>query len=85
MNFDSRKHVLEYDDVMNKHREVFYRKRKEILEKAQNAKLKPQVLEMIKKAGYSKEDYQKKEKEIGEEKMRGVEKNICLRVFMSFI
>ncbi len=36
MNFDLRKHILEYDDVMNKHREVFYRKRKEILIKANN-------------------------------------------------
>jgi len=30
-NFDIRKHVLEYDDVMNKQREVIYKKRKEIL------------------------------------------------------
>ncbi|GAI13253.1 unnamed protein product, partial [marine sediment metagenome] len=34
MNFDLRKHILEYDDVMNKHREVIYKKRREILEKA---------------------------------------------------
>ncbi|MDD2766521.1 MAG: preprotein translocase subunit SecA [Candidatus Moranbacteria bacterium] len=31
-NFDMRKHVLEYDDVMNKQREVVYRKRKNVLE-----------------------------------------------------
>jgi preprotein translocase subunit SecA len=31
-NFDIRKHVLEYDDVMNKQREVVYRKRRKILE-----------------------------------------------------
>ena len=31
-NFDIRKHVLEYDDVMNKQREVIYRKRRKILE-----------------------------------------------------
>jgi len=31
-NFDTRKHVLEYDDVMNKQRETIYRKRLEILE-----------------------------------------------------
>lgn len=31
-NFDVRKHVLDYDDVMNKQREVVYKKRKEILE-----------------------------------------------------
>lgn len=31
-HFDSRKHVLEYDDVMNKHREVIYGKRNKILD-----------------------------------------------------
>ncbi|MEK7494939.1 MAG: preprotein translocase subunit SecA, partial [Patescibacteria group bacterium] len=30
-NFDIRKHVLEYDDVMNKQREVVYRRRKNLL------------------------------------------------------
>jgi len=32
-NFDIRKHVLDYDDVMNKQREVIYKKRKDLLEK----------------------------------------------------
>ncbi len=31
LNFDIRKHVLEYDDVMNKQREVVYRRRKHAL------------------------------------------------------
>ncbi len=31
-HFDSRKHVLEYDDVMNKHREIIYSKRNKILD-----------------------------------------------------
>ncbi|MBU2542259.1 preprotein translocase subunit SecA [Patescibacteria group bacterium] len=31
-NFDIRKHLLEYDDVLNKHREVIYKKRRQILE-----------------------------------------------------
>ncbi|MFC1612959.1 preprotein translocase subunit SecA [Patescibacteria group bacterium] len=31
-NFDIRKHLVEYDDVMNKHREVIYKRRNEILE-----------------------------------------------------
>ncbi len=31
-NFDMRKHLLEYDDVINKHREVIYKKRDRILE-----------------------------------------------------
>jgi len=30
-NFDIRKHLLEYDDVMNKHREIIYSLRKDIL------------------------------------------------------
>ena len=30
-NFDIRKHLVEYDDVMNKHREVIYRRRHDIL------------------------------------------------------
>lgn len=31
-NFDIRKHVLEYDDVMNQHREVIYEQRRRVLE-----------------------------------------------------
>jgi len=31
-HFDSRKHLLEYDDVLNRHREVIYKKRREVLE-----------------------------------------------------
>jgi preprotein translocase subunit SecA len=43
-NFDIRKHLLEYDDVINKHREVVYKKRRDILA-AEDSKAK--VLEMI--------------------------------------
>lgn len=32
-NFDVRKHVVQYDDVMNKHREIMYSRRQQILEK----------------------------------------------------
>ena len=32
-NFDTRKHVVQYDDVMNKHREIIYKRRQKILEK----------------------------------------------------
>jgi len=31
-HFDSRKHLVEYDDVLNKQREIVYRKRRKILE-----------------------------------------------------
>ena len=83
MNFDLRKHILDYDDVMNKHREIIYKKRKEILEKADEGGLKPQILEMLKKHGQKEEDYEKKEKEFGSEKMRQVEKIVSLRILDS--
>ncbi|MBI4600237.1 preprotein translocase subunit SecA [Candidatus Uhrbacteria bacterium] len=31
-NFDTRKHIVEYDDVINKHREIIYKRRRNILE-----------------------------------------------------
>jgi len=43
-NFDTRKHVLEYDDVMNKQRETIYKKRREVLARKN---LKPDILETI--------------------------------------
>jgi preprotein translocase subunit SecA len=48
-NFDMRKHLVEYDDVINKHREAIYRRRREILEAAE-AEVKegePDVLERL--------------------------------------
>lgn len=35
-NFEIRKHLLDYDDVMNQHRTVIYRYRREILEQSEN-------------------------------------------------
>ena len=43
-NFEMRKHVLEYDDVMNQQREVIYDQRRKILLKAD---LKETILEMV--------------------------------------
>jgi len=42
-NFDIRKHLLEYDDVINKHREVIYRKRDRILEIYETLKAKGKI------------------------------------------
>jgi len=42
-NFDIRKHLLDYDDVMNKQREVVYHRRKELLS---DAPLKDDILDM---------------------------------------
>jgi len=43
-NFDIRKHLLEYDDVMNKQREVIYSQRREVLE---GADVSPIIKDMI--------------------------------------
>jgi len=43
-NFDIRKHVLEYDDVVNKQREVIYAQRREVLDADD---LREQVLRMV--------------------------------------
>ena len=43
-NFDIRKHLLEYDDVMNKQREVIYSQRREVLE---GENVQPIVNDMI--------------------------------------
>jgi preprotein translocase subunit SecA len=42
-NFDIRKHLLEYDDVLNKQREVIYNQRREVLK---GEALKEQVIDM---------------------------------------
>ncbi|MEO5927513.1 MAG: preprotein translocase subunit SecA [Patescibacteria group bacterium] len=52
-NFDIRKHLLEYDDVLNKHRSVIYKRRRDILDMARQATqegerpLKKMVLEAV--------------------------------------
>ncbi len=43
-NFDMRKHVLEYDDVVNKQREVIYDQRRKVLSEPN---LKPTILRMV--------------------------------------
>jgi len=58
-NFDLRKHLVEYDDVINKHRESIYRRRRQILQLSETSTessaedaslltpLSPLILEMI--------------------------------------
>ena len=43
-NFDIRKHLVDYDDVMNTHRDVIYKERRKILE---GTDLKSNILEMV--------------------------------------
>ncbi len=63
-NFDIRKHVLEYDDVMNKQREKIYRTRKEILSVSDE-----EIKKMVEKLLNDDElkQYKEKEKNAGSE------------------
>jgi preprotein translocase subunit SecA len=45
-NFDIRKHVVQYDDVMNRQRAVIYEQRRKVLE---DADLRENILEMVEK------------------------------------
>lgn len=48
-HFDTRKHLLEYDDVLNKHREVIYARRLEVLKTFEHEpeKLRERILDII--------------------------------------
>ncbi len=64
--FDIRKNLLDYDDVLNRHRDVFYKKRLEIL-KSSDKELETQLDLIWEKQDLNKDELLKKEKEIGEE------------------
>jgi preprotein translocase subunit SecA len=59
-NFEIRKHLLEYDNVMNKQREVIYTQRREVLA---SEDLKETVMEMVEEQGEGLVDFYADEKE----------------------
>jgi len=66
MHFDIRKSLLDYDDVLNRHRDVFYKKRLGIL-KSSDKELETQLGLIWEKQSLNRDELLKKEKEIGEE------------------
>lgn len=78
-NFDIRKHLVEYDDVMNQHREVIYKKRRKILEL--NAKDENWLHEEIEYLLHEDEasDFNRRVEQIGLPNFREVEKFLYLR------
>jgi preprotein translocase subunit SecA len=78
-NFDMRKHLLDYDDVLNKHREVIYKKRKQLL---QTENWRPQIEAWI-KSDEAKKALAQKEKELGEN-FNQVAKFVALRTLDMF-
>lgn len=80
MHFDARKYTLEYDNVLNIHRNKVYQERDDILKRSKEGKLRELMLEKIEKLGKNKDDYLKKIEEVGEEDMAKLEKFIPLKV-----
>jgi len=83
LNFDVRKNLLEYDDVMNIHRERIYKKRKDVLTSLPE-QLRENMIEIADKNGFSQTDYERKEKEIGRENMYKISKFIFLKIIDTF-
>ena len=77
MHFDVRKNLLDYDDVMSKHRNVFYDKRKKILLSLPE-ELKKMLTNIWVNANLREQDFLKKEQEIGENFLK-----ICKLYFLS--
>ncbi len=73
-NFEIRKHLLEYDDVMNQQREVIYRQRRQALEESD---LKPVILEMVEDKAYDLVGrYAKDKAPVAEWDIKGLEAGI---------
>jgi len=73
-NFDIRKHLVDYDDVANKHRQAIYSKRKKILE---GAEIHDDILNLIDEVG--RKEYLEKYNRVGPETMSQIEKMVYLR------
>ncbi len=73
-NFDARHHLLEYDDVMNKHREIIYKKRREFLEHFDIGMVH------FEGAGITPEQIEKKKEELGADTFINVARFVSLRV-----
>jgi len=80
--FDMRKHILEYDDVINKQRIAFYKKRDEILIKAKESKMIDFVLAVFQSMGEEVDEKvaSKLKQENKIEEVNNLFKNIAVRI-----
>lgn len=84
LNFDARKHVLEYDDVLNFQRKTFYERRRNILEGNQTT-IDGYLERISSNASIEiKEAIIKKRKNVGEENFMQAFKELCLQTFDMF-
>jgi len=73
-NFDIRKHLVEYDDVANKHRQAIYAKRRNILK---GKSVHDEILDLM--DDETRSEYQQKYDRTGAETMQQVERMVYLR------
>jgi len=73
-NFDVRKHLVEYDDVANKHRRAIYTKRRDILA---GREIHQEILDLMDEN--ERAEYEKKYNSLGEQTMNQVERMVYLR------
>lgn len=73
-NFDIRKHLVEYDDVANKHRQAVYAKRRHILE---SDNIHNEIIDLMDEDAQGQ--YLQKYDRIGAENMNQIEKMVYLR------
>jgi len=76
-NFDIRKHVLDYDEVMNKQREAVYNMRKEILFDSSDEEIHNKIKELMNEEELGK--YEEKTKDVPENEKGSLEKFVMLR------
>jgi len=81
-HFDIRKHLLDYDGVLNKQREAIYKKRDEILAQDDES-FRAFVLDLAQR-GNAREQYEKREEENGREAMLQAGRFIALRTIDFF-
>ncbi len=79
LHFDIRKNLLDYDDVVNKHREVFYRKRREILMASVDS-FRERLARIWREQGFSEQEFSRKEKDLGKESFLKTAKLLALRI-----
>jgi len=89
-HFDARRHVLQYDEVLFKHREKFYDLRNDVLKRAEienrdsEEGLRFYILSLFKKHDRDDAEYLKKEGEIETAEMNRIERFVILRT-MDFL
>ena len=82
-NFDIRKQLIDYDDVMNQQREIIYKQRRKTLN---NDSLKSDIMDMISDgAGFIAQNFEEIKKPVGEWDLKGLNDSVISQFNMKLI